>query len=257
MKRILVDHSPVYENSPKTVRFDHYIAKHLRISERSARTRIAQGEFSVNGVANSDLQRRITRFDEVATSDTVLQKAITPLYIALHKPVGIVSATIDETHTTVVDLIDHPDKGTLHIAGRLDRSSSGLVLLTNDGNWSDFLTRPESKVAKVYLVETDRPIPDSAAEQFAEGFDFASEGIKTRPALLEKLGPTTARVVIHEGRWHQIKRMFHRMEEIRLTSLHRESIGPFRLDGLVAGEWREIKAPFSKEISGSVDIDRK
>lgn len=233
------------------MRFDHFISKQLQISERSAKTRIARGEFSVNGYADTNLQRRITRFDEVTSSEAVLQKSVEPLYIALHKPVGVVSATVDREHTTVVDLIDHPDKATLHLAGRLDRTSTGLILLTNDGSWSDALTQPDGKVEKVYLVGTDRPIPESAAERFAEGFDFSSEGIRTRPALLEKLGPTTARVTLHEGRWHQIKRMFHRLDGIRLTSLHRESIGRFRLSGLEAGQWRRIESPFSIEFSGS------
>tara|TARA_R110002096_G_scaffold44229_2_gene118941 strand:- start:29 stop:721 length:693 start_codon:yes stop_codon:yes gene_type:complete len=228
------------------MRFDHYIAKRLQISERSSRTRIASGEFQVNGQPTTDLQHDITRFQEIRSTDQLLQSPIERLYLKLHKPVGVVSATIDDEHRTVIDLIDHPDKDTLHLAGRLDRSSTGLVLLTNDSAWSEALTQPDQKVAKVYLVETDRPIPSEAIQLFEGGFHFATEDITTRPAQLEILTPNRARVTLHEGRWHQIKRMFHRLDGIRLTSLHRESIGQYELGDLQPGDWARIdRASFS------------
>ena len=90
----------------------------------------------------------------------------------LHKPVGIVSATSDAEHRTVIDLIDDPDKSSLHLVGRLDRNTSGLVLLTNDGRWSKALMDPSRKVPKVYLVETRDPIPPEAVAAFAQGFLF-------------------------------------------------------------------------------------
>lgn len=222
------------------MRFDHFIAKRLQISERNARTRIAYGEFSVNDVPSRDLKTQISRFDKISSEDTLIQPALQRLYIKLHKPVGVVSATTDKEHQTVLDLIDHPDKDTLHLAGRLDRSSSGLVLLSNDSSWTEALTQPDQKVDKIYLVETDRPIPEEAVEQFYDGFHFASEGITTRPATLEILAPTLARVTLQEGRWHQIKRMFHRLDGIRLKSLHRTEIGKHSLDDLQPGEWQEI-----------------
>jgi len=223
------------------MRFDHFIARRLQVSERIAKTRIASGEFKIESCVCTDLQRKVTRFDEVTSVDTVIQSAIEPLYIALHKPAGILSATTDSEHNTVVDLIDHPDKYTLHLAGRLDRTSTGLILLTNDSDWSEALSLPDRKVAKVYLVETDRPIPESAVSQFAEGFYFASEETTTRPAQLDLLGPTAARVTLYEGRWHQIKRMFHRLDGIRMKSLHRESIGPYELGDLASGDWKRLE----------------
>lgn len=166
----------------------------------------------------------------------------------LHKPGGVLSATTDKTHRTVLDLIDHPDKATLHLAGRLDRSSTGLVLLSNDGAWSESLTLPARKVEKSYLVETNRPIPPEAVIRFAEGFFFATEGITTLPARLEILAPDRARVILQEGRYHQIKRMFHRLDGIQLRSLHRERIGPFTLpDDLPPGRWRSLQA---RELAG-------
>lgn len=223
------------------MRLDHFIAKGLQISERSARTRIASGEIVVDGSVCRDLQSDITQYHDVRFRGVELQSAVERLYLMLNKPVGVVSATVDDQHKTVIDLIDHPDKESLHLAGRLDRSTSGLVLLTNDSEWSESLTQPEGKVAKVYLVETDRPIPEVAVSKFAEGFYFETEGVTTRPAELEILEACRARVTLHEGRYHQIKRMFHRIDGIRLWSLHRESIGDICLpEGLCPGEWRKL-----------------
>ena len=222
------------------MRFDHFIAKRLQISERNARTRIAEGKFSVNNLPCRDLKTQISRFDKISCEKSLIQPALQRLYIKLHKPVGVVSATTDKEHKTVLDLIDHPDKDTLHLAGRLDRSSSGLVLLSNDSTWTESLAQPDQKIDKIYLVETDRPIPKDAIEQFNDGFHFASEGITTRPATLEILAPTRARATLREGRWHQIKRMFHRLDGIRLTSLHRLQVGKYSLDDLQPHEWQEI-----------------
>ena len=191
------------------------------------------------GKPASNHRLEVSRFDEVSAGGEILQQALPRLHLMVNKPAGILSATSDPLHRTVLDLIDHPYKDTLHLAGRLDRSSTGLVLLTNDGKWSESLTLPGRKVEKVYLVETDRDIPEEAILRFEEGFHFRTEGITTLPAKLEILGPRKAKVTLREGRYHQIKRMFHRIDGIRLASLHRTRIGGISLpDDLEPGEWR-------------------
>lgn len=223
------------------MKLEDLIAKRLGVGTRGARALILGGRVAVAGEIAVDHRREISRFDEVLCEGAVVQAAMKRLHLMLHKPAGILSATSDPVHRTVLDLIDHPDKDTLHLAGRLDRSSTGLVLLTNDGRWSEALSDPATKVEKVYLVGTDRPIPMEAVERFAEGFWFATEGLTTRPAHLELLEECLARVTLVEGRYHQIKRMFHRIDGIRLTSLHRVRIGPHELPGdLAAGQWRVI-----------------
>lgn len=223
------------------MKLEDLIAKRLGVGTRAARALILGGRVAVAGAIAVDHRREISRFDEVLCEGAVVQAAMKRLHLMLHKPAGILSATSDPVHRTVLDLIDHPDKDTLHLAGRLDRSSTGLVLLTNDGRWSEALSDPATKVEKVYLVGTDRPIPMEAVERFAEGFWFATEGLTTRPAHLEILEECLARVTLVEGRYHQIKRMFHRIDGIRLTSLHRVRIGPHELPGdLAAGQWRVI-----------------
>lgn len=233
------------------MRLDHFIAKTLAISERDARLRLIEKKVTVDGKISTDHEQKISRFSEIEIRGRVLQYAVQRHYLMLHKPVGILSATRDPIHRTVLDLIDCPAKETLHLAGRLDRSSSGLVLLTNDGHWSESLTDPKEKVSKHYLVETDRQIPGSAVERFRKGFAFQTEGIVTRPATLEIHAPRRACVTLEEGRYHQIKRMFHRLDGIRLISLHRDRIGGIRLpEDLKPGQWRsltekEIQSPRS------------
>lgn len=201
---------------------------------------IATRRVTVDGRIITDTRFETDRFMRIAIDGEIARSGERALYIMMHKPVGILSATTDPQHRTVIDLIDDPDKHTLHIAGRLDRATSGLILLTNDGCWSKCITDAESKVAKVYLVETESDIEPSAVEAFANGFYFHPEQATTLPAKLEILEARKARVTLHEGRHHQIKRMFFRVNN-RVVRLHRESIGALVLDdSLPPGQWRHL-----------------
>lgn len=211
------------------------------MGRQAAHLAIARGRVRVDGQVVTDGHHPVDRFARVHLDAEVIQQPERGLYLMLHKPVGVLSATKDEQHPTVVDLIDDPDKHTLHIAGRLDRGTSGLVLLTNDGRWSKRLMAAEHKVPKVYLVETAEPIAADAVEAFARGFYFHTEDITTLPAELVILSERRARLTLHEGRYHQVKRMFHRTQN-RVLSLHRESIGRFILPPeLAPGQWRSLE----------------
>jgi 16S rRNA pseudouridine516 synthase len=222
------------------VKLDRLLAKHRSMGRTEAHRVIAGGRAKVDGAVTTNGQHEVDRFMRVELDGEIIQHPERALYLMLHKPVGVLSATTDEEHTTVLDLIDDPDKHTLHIAGRLDRSTSGLVLLTNDGRWSKRLMDPDSKVSKVYLVETHDPISPESVAAFSEGFHFHTEDIVTRPAELVILEERRARLTLHEGRYHQIKRMFHRVKN-RVLRLHRESIGGIILpEDLEPGAWREL-----------------
>lgn len=222
------------------MKLDRLIARHDGIGRKEARRRIAAGRVTVDGRTATDPLQEVDRFSIVGLDGTAVREPGPLLWIMMHKPPGVLSATRDPEHRTVLDLIDLPGKETLHLAGRLDRASSGLLLLTNDGRWSKALMAPDRKVPKVYLVETDTPIDPSAADAFARGFHFHTEDIVTRPARLDLLGERLARVTLHEGRYHQIKRMFHRVGN-RVTRLHRERIGGLGLPAdLSPGAWREL-----------------
>lgn len=205
-----------------------------------ARQLVVERRVTVDGGIATRIDLEVDRFSRVAMDGMVIQQPERLLHIMVYKPVGVVSATTDAEHRTVVDLIDDPDKSSLHLVGRLDRNTSGLVLLTNDGRWSKALMDPSRKVPKVYLVETRDPIPPEAVEAFAKGFYFHTEDLTTRPAELEILGERKARLTLHEGRYHQVKRMFHRTGN-RVTALHRLSVGGISLpDDLQPGEWRAL-----------------
>lgn len=222
------------------MKLDRLLAKFELMGRSRARACILARRVRVDGQFATQFDQEVDRFSEVRLGDVVVQPARRRLYLMLHKPLGVVSATSDAVHPTVLDLINDPDKDSLHLVGRLDRYTSGLVLLTNDGRWSKSLMHPLRKVAKVYHVTTHAPIAPDAPAAFARGFYFATENLTTRPAQLDILTPHTSRLTLHEGRYHQIKRMFHRMDN-RVTALHRESIGDYTLPlDLAPGEHREI-----------------
>lgn len=220
------------------MKLDRLVAAHQSMGRQAAHLAIAGKRVRVDDVVVTDSHHPVDRFMHITLNDVTIQPPERAIYIILHKPVGILSATKDGQHPTVLDLLDDPDKHSLHIAGRLDRATSGLVLLTNDGRWSKRLMAAEHKVPKVYHVETAEPIAADAVAAFARGFYFHTEGITTLPAELVILGERSAQLTLHEGRYHQVKRMFHRTAN-RVVALHRESVGSWTLPhDLQPGEWR-------------------
>ncbi len=214
-----------------------FLAKRSGHGKRHARKLLENDDVTVNGHPQKHGNIEIGKFDHITAAGEILQ-ARTRRVILLHKPAGILSATKDPVHRTVIDLIEEPWAGELHLAGRLDRSTTGLVILTNDSGFSESLTRPENRIPKTYLVSADQPIPPTAIRKFRSGMSFEKENTRSRPALVDLLSETTCRLTIHEGLHHQIKRMFLRFG-IRVIALHRESIGAYRLEDLAPGEWRE------------------
>lgn len=210
------------------------------VSRKQANALIAAGAVAINGCACHDAGRDVDRFATVTCRGNVIQPGEPACYLMLHKPAGYLSATTDKVHKTVMKLIDHRLHDRLHISGRLDRASTGLLILTNDGTWSRRLTEPEIRIPKVYRVSTADAISPETAARFAEGIWFEFEQLKTSPAQLELLGVREARITIYEGRYHQVKRMFHAVGN-RITRLHRESMGHIHLDdSLAPGTYRQL-----------------
>ncbi len=220
------------------MRLDRFLTKRGQLPGRAMREALKDGRVLVDRVVETNGLREIGRFSRVELDGEPLQ-AEEAVYLMLHKPPGYLSATEDREHPTVMELIDEPLRKGLHLAGRLDRASTGLLLLTNDGNWSKRITEPVEEIAKVYRVTTLDEISPGTAEAFARGMYFAYEDLTTRPAGLEIVGPREAIVTIHEGRYHQVKRMFHAVGN-RVMSLHRERIGPLALGDLPVGKCRRL-----------------
>lgn len=208
------------------------------MGRKQARLCVVEHRVQVDGVVADRHDLELTRFSRVEIDGVCIAESQPRIGLMLYKACGVLSATKDAQWPTVLDGINLADKESLHLVGRLDRATSGLVLLTNDGNWSKALMLPEKKVPKIYEVETARPISPDAVAAFAQGFYFHTEDITTLPAQLELTGERQARLTLYEGRYHQIKRMFHRVGN-RVTALHRVSIGRFVLPiDWQAGQWR-------------------
>jgi 16S rRNA pseudouridine516 synthase len=224
------------------MRLDRFLSNLPRFSRKDVRFALVAKRIKVDGQTVSDPLHEVREFSRVECDDDVLQIGKPARYFMLHKPPGCVSATLDPQHPTVLDLLDEPDKEDLHIAGRLDFNTTGLMLITNDGVWSRRLTQPQTKLAKIYYVETEQAISDDYVQKFAEGFYFAFEDLTTQPAELIVLGSHCARLSIVEGRYHQVKRMFGHFNN-KVLRLHRERMGPLQLDaGLAPGQYRALSA---------------
>lgn len=221
------------------MRLDRFIEARLACSARTARHLLAARKIVLNGATAADGRQHVSKFCLVVADGTTLQ-ARTPRYIMLHKPRGCVSATTDDKYPTVLDLIDQPAKAELHLAGRLDFNTTGLLLLSNDGNWSSRITLPAQKIPKTYRVETENEITADYVQQFLAGIYFRFENLTTQPAELKILSAHSAELTIHEGRYHQIKRMFGFFQN-RVVGLHRLSVGNLVLDAdLGPGQYRDL-----------------
>lgn len=222
------------------MRVDRFLSNLPCFNRQQVRLLLVEKRVRIDGEITRDPHAEVREFSRVEVDDQVLQAGKPVRHFMLHKPAGCVSATRDPQHPTVLDLIHEPDKDDLHIAGRLDFNTTGLMLITNDGSWSRRLTQPQTKLPKVYYVETEQTIGPEYALKFSEGLYFAFEDLTTQPAGLELLGPKSARLSIVEGRYHQVKRMFGHFDN-KVLRLHRERMGPLVLDeALKPGEYRPL-----------------
>ena len=166
------------------------------------------------------------------------------LLLALHKPVGFTCSTKDSGRV-VYDLLPLRFRARdplLSPVGRLDRDTSGLLLMTDDGQLLHRITSPKSQLDKVYVATLAQDLRGDEAALFASGtLLLESEKTPLLPAEMTVLGPRSARLVLHEGRYHQVRRMFAAAGN-RVVALHRESIGGFALGSLPEGEWRPLGA---------------
>jgi len=161
-------------------------------------------------------------------------------YYMLNKPEDYVCANSDEMHATVFELLNEPKLSELHIAGRLDIDTTGLVLITNDGDWSHRATSPRHQKFKTYLVETETEITDQEIAQLKEGVMLHGEKAPTLPAKVEKIAGFSLKLSIQEGKYHQVKRMLAAVGN-SVAGLHREQVSEISLDeDLAPGDYRVL-----------------
>jgi 16S rRNA pseudouridine516 synthase len=221
------------------MRLDKFIGNNTDLSRTQIHIAIKQGLILVNDNPVSKTNTRINDSDKVFL-DGKLIEARKAHYLMLHKPAGYVSANSDSEHLTALDLIDLPFKHELQIVGRLDVDTTGLLLLTDDGQWNHKITSPKHMHTKSYLVTTAVLIDESAKTIFAEGVLLKGETKTTLPAELVILDSHLARLSICEGKYHQVKRMFVAIGN-HVVALHRERIGNIVLDkNLSSGQFRAL-----------------
>jgi 16S rRNA pseudouridine516 synthase len=223
------------------MRLDRFLSHATGLSRSQAQQAVRRGEVRVSGRAVTDPGAPVTAADAVEYAGRRLA-APGHRYLMLNKPAGYVCATRDPGLPTVLELIDVPRKQALHIVGRLDLDATGLVLLTDDGDWSHRVTAPRRKVAKRYRVTLAEPLSESGAVQLAGGVMLRNEKRRCRPATIERITDTEIRITVTEGKYHQVKRMFAAVGN-RVTALHRERIGAVQLDpALKPGQARPLTA---------------
>jgi 16S rRNA pseudouridine516 synthase len=226
-------------NKPGRTRLDRLICRYANISKREVRQLLIRKEIMVDGVDATAMSQVIGPFSQVMLQGKPVQSQ-SPRYIMLNKPKGVVSATKDAKHTTVIDLLNTEEKNQLHISGRLDFNTTGLLLLSNDGAWSKRLSVPENNIYKTYRVRLKKPVTPEYAKVFEKGIYFSYENMTTRPASLRLMDEYTVELALSEGRYHQVKRMFGYFQN-EVLALHRLSVGYLSLDpALALGESRVL-----------------
>lgn len=227
------------------MRLDKFLCESTAMTRKEAKRALHREEVCVDGEVVKDSGFKIAPSMNV----TLLGESLTvrgPRYIALHKPANYLCSTVSELYPSVLQLLDGDKLEDLHIAGRLDADTTGLVLITDDGQWSHKVTSPNKACEKRYRVWLADALDEAAfthvAQQFANGVELRDEEQPTRPATLKRVSDNEVLLTITEGRYHQVKRMFAAVGN-KVERLHRERVGAIELDSsLPEGTWRALTA---------------
>ncbi len=230
-------------------RLDKFLCDNLGITRTDAKKEISAGAVTVNSEITKKPERKITENDEVTYKSQKVKK-IGFVYIALNKPKGVISATEDGKCKTVMDLVYEnaefegllPKNGLFPI-GRLDKDTEGLIIITNDGMLSHNLLSPKKHVEKEYIAKCEGNLDCDAVIRFANGIEVGKE-YKALPAVLtvlsEKENEYELKIVLTEGKFHEVKRMCHEVG-VEVTYLKRVRFGKMLLSDLKPGEMKFIR----------------
>ena len=223
-------------------RLDKYIASQTALSRKEAQKAIKDKRVTVNGELIRAVDFKTDADADVVTLDGHALTYKKTVYYMMNKPAGVVSATEDRTETTVLDLLPGElRRDGLFPAGRLDKDTTGLLIITDDGDYAHRMLSPKKHVTKRYIATLDRAPGEEIAAAFTEGIAL-SDGTVCKSGYAEPLGENRAAVEISEGKFHQVKRMFAALG-YRVTALERVRIGALALDDQLApGKVRELSA---------------
>jgi len=225
------------------MRLDKFICKSTELSRNEAKSLLKQGEVRVNGEVIKNPATQVHENNEI-TVDGQSLTARTSRYIMMNKPLDTICSNVDENHPSLLHFVEVDKAFDLHIAGRLDVDTTGLVLITDDGRWSHNIISPKKLCKKTYRVWLRNPLDEAIIEQFKVGVQLQGESSLTQPAQLTVAEGSDDKkevlLTITEGKYHQVKRMFAAVFN-RVVGLHREQIGDIKLPGdLAAGQWRYL-----------------
>jgi len=234
------------------MRLDKFICKSTELTRTEAKKILKSGEVRVNGDVAKNAAMQVHENNDISIDGQILT-ARGSRYYMLHKVVDSICSNVDEVYPSVLNFIEVDKAFDLHIAGRLDADTTGLVLITDDGRWSHNVISPKKQCQKTYRVWLRSEIDDEKlpelVERFDKGLQLQGEDSLTRPAILTRVAEdnlideqsykSEVLLTITEGKYHQVKRMFAAVGN-RVVGLHREQIGKITLGHLAPGEWRSL-----------------
>ncbi len=225
------------------MRLDKYLCETGCGTRSEVKKKIKQGLITVNGAPVKDCGFGINETSDVVCYGNQILAYEKDLYFIFHKPAGCVTANKDNLHKTVLDYFPEEYRKRLNAVGRLDLDTEGLLFLTSDGELLHHLISPSHHIPKTYYAHLNCPVPDHAKALFKNGIDIGDPK-PALPAELEILSEEnihSANLTIYEGRFHQVKRMFHAVG-CEVTYLKRIRVGNFTLEDLAPGEYRKLTA---------------
>jgi 23S rRNA pseudouridine2605 synthase len=236
----------------KEMRLNKIIADAGITSRRGADQLIIDGRVSVDGFIVRELG---AKFDpekaQVMVDGETIFRSMTKTYLALHKPKGVLSTMYDpEGRPSLSDFIDLRRERLFHV-GRLDKDSEGLILLTNDGDLTFRATHPSFGLEKTYIIEFDGKLPAAAEKTLLKGIEL--EDGMGRVQSFKQLSPQWIEVVIHEGRYHIIRRLMEAVD-VPVLRLIRTKFGPISLGDTLEGRWRDLNAGELVSLQNTLDL---
>lgn len=242
------------ENNEKdTIRLNKYISRSGICSRRDADVMIQEGKVKVNDEVITELGYKVKLTDKIEVNGTRVQPE-NFIYILLNKPTDTITSTDDEKgRQTVMDLVESNTGHRLYPVGRLDRNTTGLILLTNDGDLANRLMHPSYKIGKVYETTCARILSDEELEQLRKGIELEDGIAKAYRVERHEFKNDTILISVHEGRNHLVRRMIA-FFGTEVTKLKRIQYAGLHLDKLRPGRWRYLKAFEVNKLRASVKL---
>ena len=230
------------------VRLQKFLSSAGYCSRRQGEVFIQEGKVRVNGRVITELGTKVDpEKDRIDVNGQLLAVRQTPIYIALNKPRSYVTTCSQKNEKIVVDLVDIPER--IYPVGRLDKDSTGLLLMTNDGNLHHHLLHPSFDHEKEYIVTVAAPISESALSKMEKGMTIL--GDKTRPAIVKRISSNRFLIQLKEGKNRQIRRMVKKTGN-RVTALKRVRVANIELGDLPEGAWRHLTEKEIRQLLKSI-----